>query len=144
MSTPTTSPSPITTRNISSASLEWGKQHEEVALKLYQEKQHRSGHSDLFYSSSGFVISKTHPFLGVSPDAIGFDPSHEAIGVADVKCPYSSRTITTFEVAKNNTYCSTFKLVKKKKSDVRLQLKHTHAPQLQSSVQLGYNREKLV
>ena len=49
----------ITLRNFPNPSTEWGKQHEEVALKLYCEEQHRCGHTDLFFSKSGFVISSS-------------------------------------------------------------------------------------
>ena len=127
---PTTSPHSlvlqiITPRNFSNPSTEWGKQHEEVALKLYCEEQHRCGHTDLFYSKSGFVISSSHPFLGASPDAVVFDPlSEKQFGLAEVKCPYSCRNITTIEAAEESTFCSS--LIEDSAGKQNLQLKRTH------------------
>ena len=116
----------LTPKFFSSQATNWGTNHEEVALKLYQQKQRESGHPDLFYSKSGFVISKDHPFLGVSPDAVVVDPSSvNQFGLAEVKCPYSCRHMTPFEAAdKDTSFCST--LEKDSHGKQFLQIKRTH------------------
>ena len=77
-------------KKFSSAATDWGIRHEEIALKKYCDQQHQCGHHGLYYCKSGFVISKDHPFLGASPDAVVHDPtSINQFGLAEVKSPYS-------------------------------------------------------
>lgn len=87
---PTTPPQSLVLRilepkRFSSDATEWGLQHESVALEAYSRKQQECGHHGLYYCKSGFVISKEHPYLGASPDAV----VHYQFGLAEVKCPYS-------------------------------------------------------
>ena len=49
-------------KRFSSAATDWGMTHEDIALKQYCELQHQSGHHELYYCKSGFVISMDHPF----------------------------------------------------------------------------------
>jgi hypothetical protein len=87
---------------------EWGKQNEEQALKLYVLHQQSAGHEGLTTSRSGFVVCEPHPFLGASPDANVYDPSHPLpFGVAEIKCPYSCRNVTPVEACTAKTFfCS--------------------------------------
>ena len=62
---------------------EWGKKHEELALKQYEQCEHASGHENLYACRSGFVICEDHPYLGASPDAVVYDPtSAEQFGLS--------------------------------------------------------------
>ena len=79
-------------KSFSSQATEWGKRNESVALEKYKKVQNESGHSGLYYSRSGFVISEDYTFLGVSPDAVVHDTQEmNPFGLAEVKCPYSFR-----------------------------------------------------
>ena len=82
-------------KTFTAKSTDWGKEHEAKALEAYVKHQQDSGHQGLFACKSGFVISETHPFLGVSPDACVHDPLHdEPFGLVEIKCPYSHRNNT--------------------------------------------------
>lgn len=100
---PSTSPNSLVLsilqrKSFESAATEWGKNNEEKAIELYVRIQQECGHSDLYACKSGFVISEEYPFLGASPDAAVYDPSTaKSFGLAEVKCPYSCRTITPTE-----------------------------------------------
>lgn len=75
---------------------EWGKKHEELALKQYEQYEHAPGHENLYARRSKFVVCEYHPYLGVSPDAVVYDlTSAEQFGLAEVKCPYAYMYIRT-------------------------------------------------
>ena len=110
---PTTPPESLVLRILGvktfsySPATEWGKQHEEVALTQYEQRQHESGHDNLYYTKSGFIISEEHPFLGASPDAVVFDPTNtEKFGLAEVKWPYAHRNVTPIQASTNKDFCS--------------------------------------
>ena len=53
---------------------------------LYVEKMEKDGHEGLKVQSCGFFVSKTHGFLGASPDGLDTDPSCEnPFGLVEVK-----------------------------------------------------------
>ena len=95
-------------KSFESAATEWGKKYEDIAIEKYVAIQRESGHSDLYACKSGFVISEEYPFLGASPDAAVYDPSAEkSFGLAEVKCPYSSRSMTPTEAcSKPHFFCT--------------------------------------
>ena len=66
-------------RQVTSPAIKWGIEHESEALKVYEEHQHRTGHTDLTVCPVGFHVSISHPLLGASPDGGVYDPSN--IGV---------------------------------------------------------------
>ena len=53
----------IQPRKISSAPIEWGINHESVALKEYIKYQHQHGHEGLVVTQSGFLVSQSTLFL---------------------------------------------------------------------------------
>ncbi len=118
--------------------LEYGKSMEKTALEEYVNYQHTNGHQDLYATSSGVIISTTHPFLGASPDANVYDPScpSEPFGFAEIKCPYKYQDITPSQAATN----SDFMLCKKE--DGRLILKRTHPYFSQVQGQMGIGGRK--
>ena len=52
--------------------LDYGRAMEREAYVQYQQK---NGHPDLYATSSGVIVSLTHPFLAASPDANVYDPT---------------------------------------------------------------------
>lgn len=54
-----------------------GKCYESVAITCFEKKWYKD-------PKCGTFVSKSHPFLAASPDAINDD-----ISIAEVKCPYS-------------------------------------------------------
>ena len=75
-----------------SVSTEWGIEHEPIAIAEYVDHQHIHGHRNLTVTSSGLVVSATHPFLAASPDGAVYDTSdaQQPLGFLEVKCPYST------------------------------------------------------
>ena len=112
---PTTPPQSLVLRILEpkqffSEATEWGKEHEDIALRKYRQKQQESRHHGLYYCRSGFVISQEHPFLGAS-DAVIHDPtSDNPFGLAEVKSPYSKRHMTPVEAASVTDFCSTVEI----------------------------------
>ena len=137
---PTTSPHSLVlqilgTSTFTSPATDWGKANEKKALQLYQEKQHESGHKDLFACPSGFVISEEYPYLGASPDAAVYDPSvPDPFGLAEVKCPFSFRDVTPAEAClKSNFFC----MLKMNDAAPQLELKESHPYYAQVQGQMG-------
>ena len=54
-----------------------GIDNEELLITQYKNKTQKEGHAGLEVSSCGFFVSKTHGFLGASPDGLVTDPSSE-------------------------------------------------------------------
>ena len=52
-------------KKFSTVATQWGKDHEQTALEAYVKHQNSLGHPGLYACKSGFVISETHPFLGI-------------------------------------------------------------------------------
>ena len=77
----------------------WGITYEPLAITKYTEYQHDHGHDSLVVTASGFVINKTHPFLGASTDSSVYDPSNQnhPFRLMEVKCPFSHRNVTPEE-----------------------------------------------
>ena len=54
-----------------------GIENEELIITQYKDKMQKGGHAGLKVTSCGFFVSKTHGFLGASPDGLFTDPSSE-------------------------------------------------------------------
>ena len=88
------------------SAMQWGIEQEEIALQQYVHFQHAHNHSGLFVCNSGIHISKTHPFLGASPDGCVYDPeASEPYGFLEIKCPYSHRDKTPLEACSDASFC---------------------------------------
>ena len=96
----------IQLRNIKSAALEWGVQHETIAIAEYMKYQHQNGHDGLVVARSGFLVSHSHPFLGSSPDGAVYDRTEltQPYGFLEVKCPYSCRSISLTEACSTSVF----------------------------------------
>ena len=78
--------------------LDYGREMERQALNKYVNYQYSHGHPDhpdLYASSSGVIISITHPFLAASPDASVF---------AEIKCPFKYRNLAPMDAAMNSDF----------------------------------------
>lgn len=122
-------------RQFKTPATEWGKEHEELALVKYQDYQHASGHENLHYSRSGFVISEDFPFLGASPDAVVYDPiSASPFGLAEVKCPYSFRHMTPSQACMNREFCCVLEATNDGKEHLKLRHNHPYYSQVQGQM----------
>ena len=92
---------------ISSPAIEWGIQQEPKAIEVYKQYQHSIGHDSLSVCRLGFLICRTQPFLGASPDGGVYDPSSNLnpFGLLEVKCPYRHRDQTPIEACSDSSFC---------------------------------------
>ena len=69
--------------SFTSEAMQAGIQQEPEIIKNYLAQQAQNGHNDITVDKCGFFVSKTHPFLGASPDGIVSDS--ESSGLLEVK-----------------------------------------------------------
>ena len=94
-------------QQLSTNATEWGKQHEQVALKAYVDHQ----------------LSVGRTGVRASPDAYVNDPtSSDQFGLAEIKCPYEYRNLSPEDAAMNSDFCCSLSVERVKV----LLLKHTH------------------
>ena len=138
-----TSPHSLVTRILNtssfySASTEWGKTHEHTAIKQYEEVQKENGHRDLYACPSGFVVCEEYPFLGASPDCVVYDPSNpNPFGLAEVKCPYSCRSLTPEESCSRPSFFCTLD-----QATSKLKLKRSHPYYCQVQGQMAITKRQ--
>ena len=70
--------------SFSSQATEWEKKNEPIALQQYVQHQRSKGHDGLYCCSSGLVVSEQYPFLGASPDAAVYDPTHVRVSGSEM------------------------------------------------------------
>ena len=122
-------------KKFTSAATDWGIRHEDIALKQYCDLQHQSGHHGLYCCKSGFVISKDHPFLGASPDAVVHDPTcKNQFGLAEVKCPYSCQHLLPIDAAESTNFCSTVEVNSSGEQHLKLKPTHIYYSQIQGQM----------
>ena len=104
-----------------SAATRYGTMMEKEALKEYVEHQQHNGHPNLVVKPVGLCISSETPWLAASPDSMVRDPvSVPAVGLAEIKNPFSARNKTVLEFAMGSkASCIEVK-------DGKCQLKHGH------------------
>ena len=54
-----------------------GIKNEDLIITQYKDKMQKEGHAVLEVNSCGFLVLKTHGFLGASPDGLVVDPTSE-------------------------------------------------------------------
>ena len=128
----------LSTSSFSSPATEWSNAHEQTALKQYEKLQREDGHCDLYVCPSGFVVCEDYPFLGASPDSVVYDPSvSNSFGLAEVKCPYSCRSMTSEEACTHsNFFCTLDQTTNKPK------LKKNHPYYCQVQGQMGVTKRQ--
>ena len=80
--------------------MQWGIDHEALAVQTYTEHQHQNGHSGLYVCSTGLYVSTctSHPFLATSPDGAVYDATvSHPYGFLEIKCPFSQRHLSPVE-----------------------------------------------
>lgn len=84
-------------------------------------------------------ISKTHPFLGASPDSTVYDPStpDEPFGFLEIKCPYTHRNITPMEASLTSRFCSSPQVSMSGSTQLCLLEHHPYFAQVQGQMAVG-------
>ena len=72
-------------KTVSGPALSYGRYMEAIALKAYVKYQHANGHPDLIATTTGVIISHTHPFLAASPDACVYNSEKSFTHMATLK-----------------------------------------------------------
>ena len=126
-------------KQLSTSATSWGVTHEPLAIDKYTEYQHQHGHDDLVVAPSGFLISKTHPFLGASPDSSVYDPSNPVhpYGYLEVKCPFSHRNVTPEDACKDKQFCCAVQDKADGSKEVVLKRGHLYFAQVQGQMAVG-------
>lgn len=126
-------------KSFTSAATEWGIQQESTAVDAYIRHQQSHGHTNLTVSPCGFYISKTHPFLGASPDSTVYDPStpEEPFGFVEIKCPYTHRNITPIEASLTSGFCSSPQVSMSGSTQLCLHENHPYFAQVQGQMAVG-------
>ena len=126
----------IQPRNIKSAALEWGVQHETIAIAEYMKYQHQNGHDGLVIARSGFLVSHSHPFLGASPDGAVYDPTEltQPYGFLEVKCPYSCQSISPTEACSTSGFFCTLETDSDGSQHLCLKSNHAYFAQIQGQM----------
>ena len=102
---------------------------ESTALDSYIKHQQANGHTDIYPTVSGVIISCIHPFL---PDVCVYDPSNaDPFGFADIKCPFKYQDMTPTQAATNKDF------MLQREQDGRLVLKRPHVYYSQVQGQMG-------
>ena len=92
-----------TCSSMSTSTNPMGKENEETARQQYFET-HLRQHS-LTVRECGIFISH-HGFLAASPDGIVCSKDGLPIGTLEIKCPYTSRSLSIAAACKKTTFCS--------------------------------------
>ena len=77
-------------------------------MEEYAKYQHSQGHTSLTVTPCGFHVSKSHPFLGASPDGTVYDLSNteQPFDFLEIKCPFLVRNVTPMEACKQQNFCT--------------------------------------
>jgi hypothetical protein len=94
----------LQTKNIQTAAMKYGLEHEPEAAKLYSEITMNNVYR------CGFVLNPSAPHLGTSPDRKVYDPtSIPQFGLLEIKCPDKDSFVDCKYLVKNKT-TGTYKL----------------------------------
>ena len=114
-------------------------QQEPFAVDAYVKHQQRQGHVGISVSTCDFYISKTHPFLGASPDGCVHYPLslNEPFGFLEIKCPYTHRNVTPMEASLTSGFCSTREILTDGTMQLHLHENHPYYAQVQGQMSIG-------
>jgi len=65
--------------SFTSPAIQYGIQHEKLAIDAYVDYQQHNGHPDILVTQSEFIVNPFYPFLGASPDGTVYDPQMKKI-----------------------------------------------------------------
>lgn len=109
-----------------SEAIAYGRRHEETAVMAYCELA-AAQDKQISVEKTGLHIHPKYPFLAASPDRIVKDGS--AVGVLEVKCPFSKARMTAEEACRDRNFCC--KLVN---GEVQLRRDHAYFYQVQGQM----------
>jgi len=109
-----------------SRACEYGRQHEDDALRMYSIGM-QNNHNCFELKKSGLILDPNNPFIGASPDGV-FSCSCCGKGVVEVKCPFSCKDKSFCEAVKDKTFCL--------QEDFRLKPDHDYLYQVQMQMKL--------
>lgn len=120
-------------RQFMTPAVEWGVKNEALAIQAYIQHQQCNGDDGLTVCKVGFHVSRSHPFLGASPDGGVYDPSCEQpYGFIEVKCPYSRRNRTPAEACADSKFFCTLE-----SGQVKLRKNSNYFCQVQGQMAIG-------
>ena len=71
-----------------SIAMQWGIDHEDVAMQYYVKFQQNNGHTALYACTAGIYVSPLYSFLAASPDGAVYDITATLpFGFLEIKCP---------------------------------------------------------
>ena len=92
----------LCTKAINSVAINYGRMHEDIAIRSYVEYQEKKGlHLSVY--KCGLHINPAIPWLAATPDAIV--EIGEIKGCLEVKCPYVCKTKQIAQAALANLFC---------------------------------------
>ena len=94
------------------AAIQWGFDHEDVALEAYQNK------TGVEVDVCGIFLSTELPFLGASPDGIIYTGNGK-FALVEIKCPFKYRHCNISEACHDRKFCL-------RKKDDQLELRRDH------------------
>jgi len=131
-----------------------------LVLKILQSKQFRSAAIELGYRAGiicdpgvhqtptrswppvapcGFHISKSHPYLGATPDGAICDPSSldKHFGFLEVECPHAHRNNTPEEASLTSGFCCSLESSSDGTQQLILRRNHIYYGQVQGQMAVG-------
>ena len=108
-------------------------------MQQYVTFQQSHGHPDITVLPCGFHVSRTHPYLGATPDGAVFDLSNleEQFGIIQVKYPYIHRNITPAEVCSTSGFCCSLQFNPDGTTQLALRQNHIYYAQVQGQMAIG-------
>jgi len=129
----------LQSKQFRSAATEWGIQQESFAIQEYIRHQQGHGHPELTVAPCGFHISKSHPYLGATPDGAVCDPSNldRPFAFLEVKCPHAHRNNTPEEASLTSGFCCSLELSSDGTQRLILRRNHIYYAQVQGQMAVG-------
>ena len=123
-------------KQFSTPATQWGVCNESRAREEYIQHQLTCGKDGLVVAPAGFFISKSHPFLGASPDGAVYDPSspNQPFGFLEIKCPFKHKNVTPQEACCDPTFCCT---CSDTTQQIMLKRTHPYFAQVQGQMAIG-------
>lgn len=111
----------------------WGLHNEELVYNEYiKMNQQSKDHIEFLVTKCGFIVNKSWPFIGASPDGI-LNCECCGRGVLEIKCPYSKRDMTLLEAVRDTQFC----LAIDENNQLKLKNEHSYYYQVQMQMHVS-------